>query len=109
MAITATSGAGDGNSNFFSASYFDDAVTPVNAAYTPGFRPRYVIVDNVTDRIKWEWYEGMAAGTNIQTVAAGTRTLITTAGVTVTITEGAQPALNFAVLQNKQYRTRATS
>lgn len=107
MAITATTSAGDGTRNMFTASHFDDAASPANASFTPGFRPRYVCVDNVTDRIKWEWYEGSATATNVQTVAAGTRTLITTGGATVTITDGSQPAISFAALQNKQYRVQA--
>ena len=50
-----------------------------------GFKPRYVCLENVTDRIKVEWYEGMAADTCIKTAAAGTRTLETTnQGITVT-------------------------
>ncbi len=107
MAITATSSAGDGTQKLFTASHFDDAGSPVNASFTPGFRPRYVLIDNVTDRIKWEWYEGMAAATNVATAAAGTRTLITSAGVTTVVAEGSQPSITFAVLQNKQYRIQA--
>ena len=45
-----------------------------------GFTPKYICWENVTDRIKIEWYEGMAANTSIKTVAAGTRTLETTNG-----------------------------
>jgi hypothetical protein len=45
---------------------------------TLGFEPKYVVVDNVTDRIKVEWYEGMADDTCVKTAAAGTRTLETT-------------------------------
>jgi hypothetical protein len=43
-----------------------------------GFVPRYIKVENVTDRISVEWYEGMAADTCIKTAAAGTKTLETT-------------------------------
>lgn len=107
MAITSTTGIGDGTQKMFTASYFDDAVSPATPSLTPGFRPRYVRVDNVTDRTKWEWYEGSAAATCLQTVAAGTVTLITTGGTTVTVTEGAQAAIAFPVLQNKQYRVQA--
>lgn len=45
-----------------------------------GYTPRYVCWENITDRIKIEWYEGMAANTCIKTAAAGTRTLETTNG-----------------------------
>lgn len=43
-----------------------------------GFTPKYIVWENVTDRIKNEWYEGMAADSAVNTVAAGTRTLSTT-------------------------------
>lgn len=45
-----------------------------------GFTPKYIVWENVTDRIKGEWYEGMAAESCIKTVAAGTRTLEVTGG-----------------------------
>jgi len=54
-----------------------------------GFTPRYIKVENVTDRISVEWYEGMAADTCIKTAAAGTKTLETTnKGLTVCDTDG---------------------
>lgn len=49
---------------------------------TCGFRPRYVLVQNVTSRDKYEWFEGMDDASAVKTVAAGTRTLITTLGIT---------------------------
>ena len=71
------------------ASGYVTALTASTAAdyveFDVGFKPRYVCLENVTDRIKVEWYEGMAADTCIKTAAAGTRTLETTnKGVTVT-------------------------
>jgi hypothetical protein len=68
-----------------------------------GFTPKYVVWENVTDRIKIEWYEGMAANTCIKTVAAGTRTLETTnGGITVCTSDGtaAVDGKCFSVLQN---------
>jgi len=68
-----------------------------------GFTPKYVAWENVTDRIKVEWYEGMAANTCIKTVAAGTRTLETSnGGITVCDSDGvAKPdGKAFSVLQN---------
>lgn len=54
-----------------------------------GFTPRYFAYDNVTDRIKVEWYEGMAADTCVKTAAAGTRTIETTnKGITVCDSDG---------------------
>lgn len=65
-----------------------------SVVFTTGFRPRKVVVENVTDRIRIEWYEGMADNTCIKTAAAGTRTLETTnGGITVS-------ANGFSVLQN---------
>lgn len=81
-------------------SYLDDAATPANASILVGFTPRYVSVVNETDRITFEWYQGMPSGGAVQTVAAGTRTLVGTGGVTV----GADRTIGFPVLQNKQYR-----
>jgi len=51
-----------------------------SVSVTCGFLPRYIVWENVTDRIKGEWYEGMAANSCIKTVAAGTRTLEVTGG-----------------------------
>ena len=61
-----------------------DATTIVAADSTrvfTGFKPRYVRWENATDRIRVEWFEGMAANTSLKTAAAGTRTLETTNGV----------------------------
>jgi len=49
---------------------------------TTGFKPRYVCVENVTAGEKIEWYEGMADASAIKTIAAGTRTLPTSLGIT---------------------------
>ena len=68
-----------------------------------GFTPKYVVWENVTDRVKIEWYEGMAANTSIKTVAAGTRTLETTnGGITICNSEGVADVNGkaFSVLQN---------
>jgi hypothetical protein len=68
-----------------------------------GFTPRYVCWENVTDRTKIEWYEGMAANTCIKTAAAGTRTLETTnGGITICNSEGVADVNGkaFSVLQN---------
>ena len=68
-----------------------------------GFTPKYVVWENVTDRVKIEWYEGMAANTSIKNVAAGTRTLETTnGGITICNSEGVADVNGkaFSVLQN---------
>lgn len=48
-----------------------------------GFKPRYVKVFSLTERVALEWYEGMTAGHALKTVAAGTRTHITSLGITI--------------------------
>lgn len=53
------------------------------AQINTGFDPRYICIENVTDRVKLEWYKGMTANTWIKTVAAGTRTLDTTASALI--------------------------
>ena len=91
----------------FTASHFDDAGAPATPTFFPGFAPRYVCVVNETDRITWEWREGNQPAHCVLTVAAGTRTLITAAGVTVNVAAGTQPSISFPVLQNKQFRVLA--
>jgi len=54
-----------------------------------GFVPKYIKVENVTDRISVEWHAGMAADTCVKTAAAGTKTLETTnQGLTVCDSDG---------------------
>jgi len=67
-----------------------------------GFKPRYVCVINVTDREMIEWYEGMADASALYQAAAGTRTLITTLGITP-LTDGFTVGLQLNVnVVNKQ-------
>ena len=76
-----------------------------SVSLTCGFRPRYVCFENVTDRIKVEWYEGMADNSCIKTAANGTRTLEVTGGnggITVS-------ASGFSVLQNATLAVIAAS
>jgi len=62
-------------------SYFDDG-TVAAFTITVGFKPLWVRVVNETSRDMFEWYNGMAANESVKTVAAGTRTLGTTLGIT---------------------------
>lgn len=48
-----------------------------------GFKPREVRVINTESRDMMEWFEGMDDASAIKTVAAGTRTKITSNGITV--------------------------
>lgn len=70
-----------------------------------GFTPKYFAWENVTDRVKGEWYEGMAANSCIKTVAAGARTLEVTGGnggITVCDSDGTANTSGryVAILQN---------
>lgn len=102
MARTETSTSAANMLRMANGSIFDDAGSPDAASINLGFKPRYVRVDNVTDRTVWEWYEGMTTAHSAQTVAAGTRTLITSGGITVS-----DDTIGFAVTQNKQLRWHA--
>lgn len=76
MTITSYMRTDPGSHNFASGSFID--TTGILAvAINLGFVPRYVRLENVTDRDGWEWFEGAANGTTLKTVAAGTRTLDT--------------------------------
>jgi len=59
------------------------SATAAATSFVVGFKPRIVRFHNVTDRISDEWIQGMAAASSIHSVAAGTRTLETTNGITV--------------------------
>lgn len=80
----------------FGKDVFDaTAITTTDSVVVAcGFKPRHVVWWNATDRIKIEWFEGMADNTCLKTAAAGTQTLETTnGGITVSMT-------GFSVLQN---------
>ena len=122
MTITATQVANEPPVQHASGAYLDDASTPAAATITLGFRPYYFHWLNATDRIGYEWYNGMAAGTTHKSVAAGTRTLdtgdaaitVNTSSVTVVHTALTQTVggatvtiAAAAILQNKQNYWRA--
>ena len=81
MAVTESQNNGDGIVRFATGSYLTDG-TAAAFDITCGFRPRYVRVVNETSRDMVEWFEGMGDADAIKTVAAGTRTAITTLGIT---------------------------
>ena len=70
-----------------SGTFIEDD-TAVALTITCGFTPRYVRVQNETSRDGYEWFEGMADAEAIKTVAAGTRTIITTLGITPVANSG---------------------
>ena len=104
MAITATTTPAAERIQMASGSYMDDAGSPAAATIQLGFTPRYVRVEDQTNRILLEWYEGMTDGHAIKTVAAGTRTAETSGGITVN-----ERSMSFPVTQNAQYRWVAFS
>lgn len=60
-----------------------DATTAADEVFTVGFNPRHIVFVDRTNRIMLEWWEGMAANSAIRTVAAGTRTLDVSSGITI--------------------------
>lgn len=82
MAVTQSSTQSNGVVNRYVARYLEDDTA---AAFTldVGFTPRSVRVINLTSRHEMEWFEGMDDASALKTVAAGTRTLITSNGITV--------------------------
>lgn len=67
----------------YAVGRFLDTGTVAATRITTGFRPRYVRVQNITSRDSMEWFEGMTAAHGLKTVAAGTRTAVTSNGITV--------------------------
>ena len=94
--------------NVAQGSYLDSAATPAAAVLTLGFLPRYFAWHSTTGRISYEWFEGMAAGTSLKTVANGTRTLDTT-DVAITVVAASVTIGAAAILQNEQIRWVAHS
>jgi len=81
MAITSTQSSHHVR-NIAVGRYLDTG-TVAAFTITCGFEPRYVRVQNVTSRDSMEWFEGMDDDSGLKTVAAGTRTLSTSLGITV--------------------------
>lgn len=102
MTITANQVNGAEQTRLATINHLDDAASPAAASYKLGFKPRYVLVNNLTDSIQFVWQEGMTSGHAQKTIDTGARSAITTDGVTV-----AGDTIGFPVLQNKQYRVQA--
>lgn len=106
MTITATQTNGIERIQCATGAHLDSASSPDPASISLGFVPRYIEVENDTDRILLQWRQGMTSAYAIKTAAAGTRTLETSGGITIGATG---KSFSFAVTQNKQYRWRAIS
>lgn len=84
MALTTnTQLASQGVANHSTGVLVNDAGGAVAVTLSLGFDPRMFRIHNVTDRISYEWYNGMTNPGAVKTAAAGTRTLETTEGPTV--------------------------
>lgn len=70
--------------NVAHGSYIDTG-TVAAFTITCGFQPRYVKVvnTNASGDVMIEWFEGMTAGYGIKTAIDGTRSMITSLGITV--------------------------
>ena len=88
MAITSSTKSSPTHKNVAYGAFIDTG-TVKKSAVELGFRPRYIKLVNATDRTTYEWHEGMASGTTIKTVAAGTRTLDTGDAAIAVAAEGA--------------------
>lgn len=88
MAQTITQSNGDGVMRIATGRYLDTGTVAAYDFDDLGFTPKYVKVSNVTSRDQLEWFEGMADASAVKTVAAGTRTLITTLGITPLTNKG---------------------
>lgn len=109
MAITSSQTKAPASAfNLARGRYLDSAATPAAVTLTVGFLPRAVKWVNLTDRIQYEWYEGMAANTTLKTIANGTRSLETSDGITVAST-GIITIDADIVLQSKQYTWEASN
>lgn len=74
-------------SDKYREEYLRKVTTPATAiafSVECGFKPRHIIVQNVTSLSKMEWFEGMAdASALITTAGTGVVTLVTAHGITV--------------------------
>ncbi len=62
---------------------FIDTGTVKDSVFAIGFIPRRIVLLEATTPIRYEWFEGMAAGYVEKIVAAGTHTVETSGGPTV--------------------------
>jgi hypothetical protein len=82
MALTTNMNTAHQVRNHTVGQVVSDAGAAVDSSFGVGYIPRVVRFVNITDRVKLEWFEGMAPDSAIRTDATGASTLITTAGIT---------------------------
>ena len=83
MAQTVTQSTNPGSVCNIAVGRILDTGTVAAFTVTTGFKARYVEVVNVTSGDQMRWYEGMAAASAVKQVAAGTTSIITSLGITV--------------------------
>lgn len=102
MSITKSQDNGNGIVRQSSGSFLNEG-TAEAVVVDLGFSPKYFLFLNETDRISYEWFDGMAEDTTLKTVAAGTRTLDT--GDAAINVDGSEVTIAAAAaIQNKQCR-----
>ena len=105
--ITGNSAPSDSPKNKVGRIMFDaTAIVPTDfVVIVLGYTPRSIRWENLTDRIRCEWFDGMAADSALNIVAAGTRTLSITStngGFTICDPDGTPNVSGrcFKVIQN---------
>lgn len=83
MAATATQSQQPASVANVAVGRYVESGTAVAITITIGFKARYVEVVNVTSGDQMRWYEGMTAAHAVKQVAAGTTSIITSLGITV--------------------------
>jgi len=82
MAITSTQVKNSASVVQLAVGSYITSSTAAAFTITTGFKPLWVRVVNETSGDMYEWYHGMADAEAVKTVAAGTRSIITTLGIT---------------------------
>ncbi len=98
---TNTQSNGRGIVNHAVIRVVEDATAAVVETFTVGFQPRQIVFENITDSIRYDWYQGMADLSAVKTLAAGSRSLNLTEGPTVTSGGFTMPAA--AMIASKVY------
>jgi len=84
MTATSTQSQHPASVNNVALGRYIEVTTAAAFKITLGFKPRYVKVQNVAaSAVTFEWYEGMAAASAVKTDVNGSKTIVTTNGITV--------------------------
>jgi len=78
-----------GSSSFFTKAKATNANLDIR---TVGFTPSKVVVRNATSGAMLEWQEHVVDGGGFKTVAAGTRSFVTSNGISLLAASGSTPA-----------------